>query len=104
MTDYTTWEADGLTFDVEVVIDPGAIISTLIGCTAVCHARPANGGTTVAGTASIVSATVARVAFVPWSLPAGIVTAQVQITTPGGAKITISETQWTVRPSLAPRP
>lgn len=98
------YQADGLSLDVIVEIEPGAIISTLIGCTAECHAMPSNGGAAIAGTATVQNATKIRAVFAAWSLPATSVAVQVRAIPAVGNGITVFDDQVEVRQSIRPNP
>jgi hypothetical protein len=100
------YEADGIARDVTVEFEPGAIISTLVGSTAECHARPINGGeaTTVAGVATVMSAAVVRAIWGAWSVPAGAVAIHVRVIPPAGIPQTVYTEEFELQPSLKPRP
>lgn len=101
-----TYEADGVALDVTVTFEPGALISTLTGSTAECHARPLGGAesTTIAGVATVMSATVIRAFWPQWSLPQGIVGLHVRVIPPSGSGATVYTEEREILPSLKPRP
>ena len=100
------FEADGFARDVTVTFEPGALITTLIGSTAECHARPINAGAsaTVAGAATILSASVVRAIWPAWSVPTGMIAIQVRVIPPSGNAQTVYTEEIEVQASLRPRP
>ena len=91
------YEADDLIITVDVVFQRGAQITSLTGGTVEAYAR--KGGTTVTGSASVLTSTSARVSFAEGALSVGQWELQVRVTV-GSITQTIADAIIVVKDSI----